>query len=141
MAIKTISQFDAATPTSNDKILFEQNGEGKSCSIGEAVNTCSLTLEQIMATTDLTVIGKVPDARSVKALNENKYGSYTLKGSEDVKTMYGVGSEIITEGNDYNAYIIFNISWIALRFKITTNGVYVSYKYGSNDYSTPVKIA
>ena len=42
MAIKTISQFDAATPTSNDKILFEQNGEGKSCSIGEAVNACSL---------------------------------------------------------------------------------------------------
>ena len=30
MAIKAISQFDAATPTSNDKILFEQNGEGKS---------------------------------------------------------------------------------------------------------------
>ena len=42
MAIKAISQFDAATPTSNDKILFEQNGEGKSCSIGEAVNACSL---------------------------------------------------------------------------------------------------
>ena len=42
MAIKAISQFDAATPTSNDKILFEQNGDGKSCSIGEAVNACSL---------------------------------------------------------------------------------------------------
>lgn len=35
MAIKTISQFDAATPTSNDKILFEQNGEGKSATIGD----------------------------------------------------------------------------------------------------------
>ena len=33
MAIKTISQFDAATPASNDKILFEQNGEGKSTTI------------------------------------------------------------------------------------------------------------
>ena len=35
MAIKTISQFDAAMPTPNDKILFEQNGEGKSCNIGD----------------------------------------------------------------------------------------------------------
>ena len=139
MAIKTISQFDAATPTSSDKILFEQNGEGKSTTIRDAVNTCSLTLEKIMAATDLT--GKVADAKSVKSLNENKYGFYNLKGAEDVKTMYGVGGEILTEGNDYNAYIIFNISWISLRFKITTNGVYVSYKYGGNDYSTPVKIA
>ena len=68
MAIKAISQFDAATPTSNDKILFEQNGEGKSTTIGNAVNTCSLTLEQIIATTDLT--GKVASASSVKDLNE-----------------------------------------------------------------------
>lgn len=35
MAIKTISQFDAATPTSNDKILFEQNGEGKSTALAD----------------------------------------------------------------------------------------------------------
>ena len=68
MAIKAISQFDAATPTSNDKILFEQNGEGKSTTIGNAVNTCSLTLEEIQATTNLT--GKVASASSVKALNE-----------------------------------------------------------------------
>ena len=34
MAIKTISQFAAATPAANDKILFEQNGEGKSTTIG-----------------------------------------------------------------------------------------------------------
>ena len=38
MAIKTISQFDAATPASNDKILFEQNGEGKSANIGDLTN-------------------------------------------------------------------------------------------------------
>ena len=35
MAIKAISQFDAATPTSNDKILFEQNGEGKSTALAD----------------------------------------------------------------------------------------------------------
>ena len=40
MAIKAISQFDAAMPASNDKILFEQNGEGKSATvkdIGKAI--------------------------------------------------------------------------------------------------------
>ena len=35
MAIKAISQFDAATPASNDKILFEQNGEGKSTTLAD----------------------------------------------------------------------------------------------------------
>ena len=44
MAIKTISQFDAATPASNDKILFEQNGEGKSTTIA------NLTSAQIYQT-------------------------------------------------------------------------------------------
>ena len=33
MAIKTISQFEPATPTANDKILFEQNGEGRSTTL------------------------------------------------------------------------------------------------------------
>lgn len=63
MAIKTISQFDAATPTSSDKILFEQNGEGKSTTIGDAVNTCSLSYEEIMASTDPSDLsGKVASA-------------------------------------------------------------------------------
>ena len=91
MAIKTISQFDAATPASNDKILFEQNGEGKSATLADLpvstktqatiqsalssqldvlntkVNTADvLTLEEIMATTDLT--GKIAGADSIKAL-------------------------------------------------------------------------
>lgn len=64
MAIKTISQFDAATPASNDKILFEQNGEGKSATIGNAVNTCSLSYEEIMASTDLS--GKIASASALK---------------------------------------------------------------------------
>ena len=77
MAIKAISQFDAATPTSNDKILFEQNGEGKSATLAELpiptkvqgkldtkVNTSNvLTLEEIQATTDLA--GKVASAKAL----------------------------------------------------------------------------
>lgn len=70
MAIKTISQFDAATPTSNDKILFEQNGEGKSTTIGNAVNTCSLTLEEIEASTDLR--GKIASANALLNSREIK---------------------------------------------------------------------
>ena len=91
MAIKTISQFDAATPTSDDKILFEQNGEGKSATLADLpvstktqatiqsalssqldvlntkVNTSDvLTLEEIQAASDLT--GKVAGADSIKTL-------------------------------------------------------------------------
>lgn len=81
MAIKTISQFEAAAPTSNDKILFEQNGEGKSATIGDAVNTCSLTYEEIMASTDL--LGKVSSASALKHLKpttiEKTHWSYPSK--------------------------------------------------------------
>ena len=45
MAIKTISQFDAATPTSNDKILFEQNGEGKSASIEDVGKVIGINMD------------------------------------------------------------------------------------------------
>ena len=82
MAIKAISQFDAATPTSNDKILFEQNGDGKSTTIGNAVNTCSLTLEEIQATTDLT--GKVASANALKDLNSR--GVYKIYTADTVQT-------------------------------------------------------
>lgn len=83
MAIKTISQFDAATPTSNDKILFEQNGEGKSTTIGNAVNTCSLTYEEIMESTDLS--GKVASASVLKTLSDN------LSGFSILKSYHGYG--------------------------------------------------
>ena len=78
MAIKAISQFDAAIPTSNDKILFEQNGEGKSCNIGDAVNTCSLTYEEIMATTT-NLSGKIASASVLKTLSDNLSGFAVLK--------------------------------------------------------------
>ena len=70
MAIKTISQFPSGIPTNNDYILFEQNGEGKSATIGDAVNTCSLSYEEIMATTDLT--GKVASASAVRVIESVK---------------------------------------------------------------------
>lgn len=64
MAIKKISEFVSGTPSSDSKILFEQNDKGKSCTIGDAVNTCSLSYEEIMAATDLT--NKVPSASALK---------------------------------------------------------------------------
>ena len=82
MAIKAISQFDAATPTSSDKILFEQNGEGKSTALADLpistktqaaldtkINkTDSLTLEEIMASTDLS--GKVTSASALNSFRK-----------------------------------------------------------------------
>lgn len=67
MAIKRISEFASATPAASDKILFEQNGSGKSTTIKDAVNTCSLTYNEIMNdSTDLT--GKVASASALKSL-------------------------------------------------------------------------
>lgn len=64
MAIKKISEFTSTTPTASDKILIEQSGAGRSTTIGNAVNTCSLTYEQIQASTDLE--GKVASAKALK---------------------------------------------------------------------------
>lgn len=60
MAIKTISQFDAATPTSNDKILFEQNGEGKSSSIQNLILNTVYPVGSIYLTVSTSAIG--PDS-------------------------------------------------------------------------------
>ena len=62
MAIKTISQFPSGTPTNDDYILFEQNGEGKSAKFSD----CSLRYEEIMASTDLS--GKIASASALKSL-------------------------------------------------------------------------
>lgn len=71
MAIKKISEFVAGTPTSDSKILFEQNEKGKSATISDAVNTCTLTYEEIMdSAADLT--NKVASASSVKTLGDNQ---------------------------------------------------------------------
>ena len=50
MAIKTISQFDAATPTKSDRILIEQNGEGKNTVLIDCiypVGTIYLSLKDV----------------------------------------------------------------------------------------------
>ena len=65
--VKKISDFPNVTPTANDKILIENGGTGKSTTIVNAVNTCSLTLEEIQASTDLT--GKIASAKGLKDVN------------------------------------------------------------------------
>ena len=80
MAIKKISEFVSAVPSSDSRILFEQNEKGKSCTIGDVVNTCSLSYEEIMATTDLS--GKVASASAVKHLKPiTIYNSYSSNPS------------------------------------------------------------
>lgn len=67
--VKKISDFPSATPTANDKLLIENGGTGKSTTIVNAVNTCSLTLEEIQASTDLS--GKIASASGLKELSIN----------------------------------------------------------------------
>ncbi len=62
--VNKISDFPSITPTASDKILVENGGTGKSATIVNAVNTCSLTLEEIQASTDLT--GKIVSASALK---------------------------------------------------------------------------
>ena len=80
MAIRKISEFVAGTPTSDSKILFEQNEKGKSCSIGDAVNTCSLSYEEIMATNpEPDLSGKVASAEAVKSIGlRNRTGQFRI---------------------------------------------------------------
>lgn len=90
MAIKKISEFTSATPTASDMILFEQSGAGKSTKISNAVNTCSLTLEEIQATTDLT--GKIASASALKDFVKHKTVSVTTNQN---------GSALIDMSPDY----------------------------------------
>ena len=66
--VKKISGFPNVTPTANDKILVENGGTGKSATIKNAVNTCSLTYEEIMASTDLS--GKIASANALKVASQ-----------------------------------------------------------------------
>ena len=70
LATKKISDFPTSTPTSSDYMLFEHENEEKNTTIKDAVNTCSLTYEEIMASTDLS--GKVASASSVQTLGNNR---------------------------------------------------------------------
>lgn len=92
MAIKTISQFPSSVPAKNDYILFEQNGEGKHTTIGDAVNTCSLTYEEIMATNpvpDLT--NKIASASALQQI-----GGRILTGHSFFPVVTETGHQNIT---------------------------------------------
>lgn len=104
MAIKKISEFVSGTPTSDSKILFEQNEKGKSCTIGDAVNTCSLTYEEIMAT------NPVPDLSGKIASAGALYDS-TLKGE---KTVVGSASAITGRVRINFSQSIYNFKYAAV---------------------------
>ena len=88
---KKISDFPSGAPTSNDKILFEQNGEGKSTTIGNAVNTCSLSYEEIMASTDLS--GKVASASVLKTLSDNLSGFSVLNSCHKYGEVFNIDNK------------------------------------------------
>ena len=143
--VKKISDFPSVTPTANDKILVENGGTGKSAklldlpiskktqtALDTKVNkTDSLTLEEIMATTDLT--GKVASAKSAKDLNSNKYSFYKMTSETDFKDgNFNVGSNVINS----IGYITFNMDWIRIQFKVSNTNLLVRFKYGGSNFSS-----
>ena len=97
MAIKKISEFVSGTPASDSKILFEQNGKGKNCSIGEAVNTCSLSYDEIMDTTYLS--GKVASAGALKTIGSVK--KPIIIGSNVINSFNGTLTFPLEQGRIY----------------------------------------
>lgn len=105
--VKKISDFPSVIPTANDKLLVENGGTGKSTTIVNAVNTCSLTLEEIQATTDLT--GKVAGADSIKPLLKKRIYDIAIYFAEsqqntsavfqNVKIGYRISGIIAGNGN------------------------------------------
>ena len=85
MAIKTISQFDAATPASNDKILFEQNGEGKSANIGDLTNAqiYQTRMDFTVAVTENTLTTTTLDYKSF-GIDPTKVLAWQLTWSNNV---------------------------------------------------------
>ena len=143
--VKKISDFPSVTPTANDKILVENGGTGNSAklldlpiskktqtALDTKVNkTDSLTLEEIMATTDLT--GKVASAKSAKDLNSNKYSFYKMTSETDFKDgNFNVGSNVINS----IGYITFNMDWIRIQFKVSNTNLLVRFKYGGSNFSS-----
>ena len=92
MAIKKISEFVSAVPTSDSKILFEQNEKGKSCTIGDAVNTCSLSYGEIMETPDL--MGKVASAGALKTLSDSSFCEHVITESSGEYWRFASGLQI-----------------------------------------------
>lgn len=111
MAIKKISEFVSASPTSADKILFEQNNKGKSCSIEEAVNTCSLTYGEIINSTDLS--GKIASASSIAYLRD-------LQGIKPISLVPAIHTVTLTDMVTLQG-IIFVTGAINRNFGVGTN--------------------
>ena len=119
MAIKAISQFDAATPNGNDYILFEQNGEGKSAKFSDF----SLTYEKIMASTNLS--GKVASAITIKNIGINKIFIFNKEITDD-------SSLLVIEAGDstYQGYPKFVSAFIVSPPQNADIGGFVWYQYG-----------
>ena len=92
MAIKKISEFVSGAPTSADKILFEQNEKGKSTTIGDAVNTCSLSYGEIVETPDL--MGKVASAEALKTLSDSSFCEHVVTESSGEYWRFASGLQI-----------------------------------------------
>lgn len=127
--VKKISDFPSATPTASDKLLIEKGGTGKSTTIKNAVNTCSLTYEEIMASTDLS--GKVASASGIKSLNDlisNTVNIIIANNRLHDLLKGGVNSIKIEGGTSIGSYTApNNLRGVAVRDGTTIIGFVVSF--------------
>ena len=94
------------------------------------------TLEEIVANTQS---GKVAGALAVKELNSNlsnKLNYYVMNSVDDTGNYeLSIGFGVINDGGYYKGYIIINILWISLEFKITGAQLYRRFKYADNGWT------
>ena len=136
MAIKTISQFDAATPTSNDKILFEQNGEGKSSSIQNLILNTVYPVGSIYLTVSTSANGPDSPAQWLGGSWEKLPEGYALwTASSEAGNTINAGLPNIA-GNLGLSYIsAADVSWAdnsALYLNYFDDGYYVQRTQGGH---------
>lgn len=98
-----------------------------------------LNKTDVIANLTATTLGKALDATQGKALqdqitqlNSEKLKYYQLSSIDDYINEPSIGCKII----DDNGYMLINIYWIKLEFKVTkSSNVYLRSKYGDNAWS------
>ena len=137
--VNKISDFPSVTPTANDKLLIENGGTGKSTTIVNAINTCSLTLEEIQATTSLT--GKVASASALK--NIVPYGRFHSEG-QSLSVVVNSPCLVIINGSGNNNYYVGVIARIDVGGinALISNNIYdsdISYNEKTHTITFPTK--
>ena len=124
MAIKKISEFVSAIPSSDSKILFEQNGKGKSCTIGDVGKAIGINM-------DLLWENASPTSDFLEQEINLDFSNYKMIG---IEFTYGENTSNlerniifnnINYGGKYCVYTVDggNIFFVLREYRATTTGI------------------